>query len=65
MKIGVAPSRSATVEACANFSPYTKHSWLRKIIDAASSTSFTSLRAIRNERSRWYVNAQKSAVATK
>ena len=52
MKTGVVPSSSATVDACAYFSPYTKQIWLRKISDDASPTSQKSRRSIQNERSR-------------
>ena len=65
MKTGVAPSRSATVEACASLTPYTKQTWFEKMKSAASRTYLRSARAIRKVRSRRYVKIQKSAIAAK
>ena len=59
-KIGVVPSTSPTVEAFVRWTEETKQSWLAKIRTAASPTSSRRSSAIRNERSRRQVNAQKS-----
>src|SRR6266550_4597153 len=63
VKIGSAPRISATVDADVSCTEITKQSWLRKMSRPPSATSRTSLRAIRNERSRRQVKHKKSAVA--
>ena len=62
-KIGVVPSTSPTVEALVRWTEVTNEIWFSEDEERGEQDELHVGRAIRNERSRHQVKAQKSTIA--